>query len=167
MTITRSAVLGTVAALGLATAASANDFELYGEAEGWNVFIDHDKGTCLIERMDELENVVQMGLTEDRSVGYVGVFTKAETEVKRDQEIPVVVKVGDNLYTGDVTGMRGNITEGYTGGYVLSNDPQFAEDLAKQYEMFVFPSTGNAFVINLQGTLKAMEMGRECNEAQM
>jgi hypothetical protein len=60
--------------------------------------------------------------------------------------------------------MRGNITKGYTGGYVLTDDPQFVEDLAKQYEMIVFPETSYSFIMDLSGTYKAIEMGRECNQ---
>jgi hypothetical protein len=62
--------------------------------------------------------------------------------------------------------MRGNITKGYSGGYVLSDDPQFVTDIAQQYEMVVFPEKEYAFVVNLAGTKKAIEMARECNAKQ-
>ncbi|WP_170353103.1 MULTISPECIES: hypothetical protein [Ruegeria] len=159
--------LGTAIGLLASTAVSADTFLRYGEVEGWKVFIDQDKKSCLIEAIDDSENVVQMGLTEDRGVGYVGVFTKEKTDIKRGDTEAVAILLGDNLYIGEATGMKGNITKGYSGGYVLSNDPQFAEDIAKQKVMLVFPEKEFAFTVDLTGTYKAMEMARKCNEEQL
>ena len=128
----RFLTLGAAVGLLTATAAWADTFERYGEVEGWKVFIDNEKKSCLIEAVDDAENVVQMGLTEDRGVGYVGVFTKADTDIKRGETQEVAILIGDNIYLGEATGMKGNITKGYSGGYVLSDNPQFADDLAKK-----------------------------------
>ena len=62
--------------------------------------------------------------------------------------------------------MRGNITAGYSGGYVLSDSPQFVKDIEQQYEMVVFPEKEYAFVVDLTGTKKAIALARECNEKQ-
>jgi hypothetical protein len=159
--------LGAVVGLLTSTTAWADTFERYGEVEGWKVFIDNEKKSCLIEAVDDAENVVQMGLTEDRGVGYVGVFTKADTDIKRGETQEVAILIGDNIYLGEATGMKGNITKGYSGGYVLSDNPQFADDLAKKKVMIVFPETSYAFTVDLTGTYKAMEMARKCNEEQL
>ncbi|KIC44775.1 hypothetical protein RA28_15035 [Ruegeria sp. ANG-S4] len=158
-----AATIGLMAA----TTVSADTFLRYGEVEGWKVFIDEDKKSCLIEAVDDNENVVQMGLTEDRGVGYVGVFTKAKTDIKRGEKEAVAILLGDNIYVGEATGMKGNITKGYSGGYVLSDDPQFADDLARKEVMIVFPEKEFAFTVDLTGTYKAMEMARKCNEEQL
>lgn len=161
----------TLAAAGLALVASVgaaeDKFLKYGEVEGWKVFIDQDKKTCLIEAIDSNENVVQMGLTADRNFGYLGVFTKGETTVKAGEPEAVAILIGENMYIGEAMGMRGNITKGYSGGYVLSDDPQLATDIAQQYEMVVFPEKEHAFIVDLTGTKKAMEMARECNAKQI
>ncbi|WP_299985498.1 hypothetical protein [uncultured Ruegeria sp.] len=163
----RILTLGTAISLMAASAGWADTFLKFGEVEGWKVFIDQDKKSCLIEAVDDDENVVQMGLTEDRGVGYVGVFTKAETNIKKGEKEAVAILIGDNIYVGEATGMKGNITKGYTGGYVLSDDPQFADDLAKKKVMIVFPEKEFAFTVDLTGTYKAMEMARKCNEEQL
>ncbi|WP_254429714.1 hypothetical protein [Ruegeria atlantica] len=163
----RIITLGMALGLFTASVASADTFLRYGEVEGWKVFVDEDKKSCLIEAVDDAENVVQMGLTEDRGVGYVGVFTKAKTDIKRGEKEAVAILLGDNIYVGEATGMKGNITKGYSGGYVLSDDPQFADDLAKQKVMVVFPEKEFAFTVDLTGTYKAMEMARKCNEEQL
>ncbi|MGR3614613.1 MAG: hypothetical protein ACU0BB_01050 [Paracoccaceae bacterium] len=160
--------LAAATTFGLMTgAASAQEFLKYGEVEGWKVYVDNAKKSCLIESVDAAENVVQMGLTEDRGVGYVGVFTMADTGIDPGDKEAVVLLLGDNLYVGEATGMRGNITKGYSGGYILSDDPQFVTDIAQQYEMVVFPQETFAFKVDLTGTKKAIEMARECNAAQI
>ena len=150
----------------MAPAAFADTFTKYGEIEGWNVYADQEKKSCLIEAIDSAENVVQMGLTEDRSIGYLGVFTKGETDIKAGDTEAVSILIGENIYLGEVTGMRGNITAGYSGGYVLSDSPQFVKDIEQQYEMVVFPEKEYAFVVDLTGTKKAIALARECNEKQ-
>lgn len=159
-------IFGAVLAAATATAAMADRFSNYGSVEGWNVFIDHEKKSCLIEKIDDFENVVQMGLTRDRGIAYIGVFTKAETDIEKGQTQAVAVILGDNTYFGEATGMRGNITKGYSGGYILTDNPRVVEDVAQQYEMLVFPETSYAFAVDLTGTKKAIEMARECNREQ-
>lgn len=167
MKTTRTLTAAALVCSMFATASPADTFLKYGEVEDWNVFIDQEKKSCLLETIDSEENVVQMGLTADRGVGYLGVFTKAETALKAGETEAVVILIGENMYIGEATGMRGNITKGYSGGYVLSDSPQFAEDLAQQYTMTVFPEKDYAFSIDLSGTKKAMAMARECNEKQI
>lgn len=155
----------TIAAL--ATGALADTFLKYGEVEGWKVFIDQEKKSCLIEAVDSAENVVQMGLTKDRGIGYLGVFTKGETNIKAGDKEAVAILIGDNMYLGEAMGMRGNITKGYSGGYVLSDSPEFVKDIEQQYTMTVFPEKEYAFVVDLTGTKKAIAMARECNAKQV
>ncbi|WP_204113257.1 hypothetical protein [Shimia biformata] len=155
------AVLSLIVVTAQAAAADGH-FKLFGQSEGWNVFTDTEKMTCMIESSDDAGNVVQMGLTQERDVAYVGVFTQAETGIKRDSKEAVAILLGDKLYIGEATGMRGNITKGYSGGYVLSDDPQFVEDIQKQYKMVVFPEKEYSFIVDLSGTYKAIEMARDC-----
>lgn len=154
---------------GLAATASAGDapFLQYSEVDGWVVIIDTEKSTCLIEKSDDLGHVVQMGLTKDRGIGYVGVFTTADTDIKKGDTQAVLISLDGTLYIGEATGMRGNITKGYSGGYVLSDDPQFVDDLARKYVMDVFPEKAYGFSVDLTGTYKAIEMARACNQKQL
>lgn len=150
-----------------ASFAAADSFTKYGEVEGWKVFVDNDKGSCLIERFDEAGNVVQMGLTKgNQKLGYLGVFTLADIGIRKGKKERVSIDIDGNRYWGDATGMNGNITEGYVGGYIRANNPQFISDVAKKYTMTVFPETEATFTVDLKGTYKAMEMGRKCNAEQ-
>lgn len=160
--------LGAAALAVMATGATANEkFQPYGAVEGWNVFIDTEKKSCLIEATDDFGNVVQMGLTNDRAVAYIGVFTKAETNIKKDEKEAVAVLLGDKLYVGEATGMRGNITKDYSGGYILTDDPEVIDRIAKEHVMTVFPEKEYSFSVNLKGTFKAIEAARKCNSEQL
>lgn len=164
VTLAALSMVGTTFA---ATTALAQDFQPYGSVEGWNIFVDTAKKSCLIEAVDAAENVVQMGLTKDRGVAYIGVFTKAETGIKKGDAGAIAILLGEKLFVGEATGMRGNITKGYSGGYVLTDDPAVVEAVAKEHEMIVFPEKAYTFAVNLTGTYKAIEMARECNAKQL
>ncbi len=166
MPILKSAALGALGAAVFATCAQAGTFEKYGEVEGWKVFADKEKQSCLIEAVDAAENVVQMGLTDDKSAAYVGVFTKAKTDIKSGDKEAVVIDIDGDLFVGEASGMRSGITKGYSGGYVLSDDPKFITDIADKHVMTVFPEKEYVFSVNLAGTHKAIEMARKCNAEQ-
>lgn len=175
MTKFKTALSVSAMVAGLATGAMAegvispgsDGFTKYGEVEGWNIYVDIERKSCLIESVDSVGNVVQMGLTVDHSVGYLGVFSKNAAGIRKGQKEEVIVAIDGNVYSSKATGMKGNITEGYSGGYILANNAAFIDDLAKKHTMTVFPETEAAFIVNLAGTYKAMEEGRKCNAEQM
>ncbi|WP_068113372.1 hypothetical protein [Tropicimonas marinistellae] len=140
---------------------SDSTFRAWGEESGWNILVDEGRNSCLIEKMDENANVIQMGLTKDHEFGYLGVFTKnVDLEGRKE---PIVISLGDNLYSGESRQKTKNLADGYMGGYVLTNNPNFVEDIMKQYEMVVFPEDTYAWIVSLDGTMKAIEAARKCN----
>ena len=137
----------------------------YGDdIEGWTVYANQTRGDCLIVRDSigpDAAGAVQMGVTpNDREVGYLGVFTKKDIGIKPGTESPIFVSIDGKLYGGEVT--SADAKGGYSGGYIMTDDPNFKRDVAKKYEMIVFPETKGAFVVDLKGTFKAMAMGRKC-----
>lgn len=139
------------------------EFTKWGEAEGWNVFIDQSRGTCLIERVDAAGNVVQMGLTSSHEFGYLGVFTKADVKPKNNT---VHLSLDGKQYYGDADAQKKKLAEGYKGGYILANNPNFVNDVMKKYVMTVYPEDANTFDVSLKGTFKAIEAARKCNAEQ-
>lgn len=168
-------LLSTVALIALAStgayAAGAGDvlpkegakFTKWGEAEGWTVFVDESRGTCLIERVDANGNVVQMGLTSNQEFGYLGVFTKADVKPKNNT---VHLSLDGKEYYGDADAQKKRLADGYKGGYILANNPNFVEDVMKKYVMTVYPEDANTFDVSLDGTFKAIEAARVCNAEQ-
>ena len=131
----------------------------YGEVKDWTVYANKTRGDCVIVRSDG-PNSVQMGVTANQEVGYLGVFTKLDIGLKSGDQSQVFVSIDGHPYTGVVTSTYAK--GGLSGGYILSDDPKFKRDVAKKYKMIVFPETKAAFVVDLKGTYKAMAMGRKC-----
>lgn len=138
-------------------------FIKWGETEGWTIYKDETRESCLAERVDDAGNVLQMGLTADHAIGYIGVFTKADIGLSDDKE-KLLVAIDGNIYFGEAQQKSKHLADGYTGGYVVSNDANFITDVMKKYEMVVMPEHEGAFIINLDGTYKAIEESRKCNE---
>ena len=136
----------------------------YGDdIEGWTVYANQTRGDCLIVHNygPDATGAVQMGVTpNDQEVGYLGVFTKKDIGIKPGTESQIFVSIDGKLYSGEST--TADAKGGYSGGYILTDDPNFKRDVAKQYEMIVFPETKGTFVVDLKGTYKAMAMGRKC-----
>lgn len=137
------------------------NIERFGKVEGWTAYTNKTRRNCYIARVDG-PNAVQMGVTANREVGYLGVFTKNRIDVKNNKKNQIFVAIDGNVYAGVATQLKGHIQGGYSGGYFLVDSPEFKRDLAKKYEMIVFPDTAGAFVVDLKGTYKAMDMGRNC-----
>ena len=134
----------------------------YGDdIEGWTVYANQTRGDCLIVRHDGPSSV-QMGVTANQEVGYLGVFTKADIGLKNGNTSDIFVSIDGHLYKGVATSTSGELKGGYSGGYILTDDPNFKRDVAKKYEMIVFPETKGTFVVDLKGTFKAMAAGRKC-----
>ena len=134
----------------------------YGDdVEGWTVYANQTRGDCLIVRSDGPSSV-QMGVTANEEIGYLGVFTKEDIGLKNGTNSEIFVSIGGNLYGGVATSTSGELKGGYSGGYILTDNPDFKRDVAKKYEMIVFPETKGAFVVDLKGTYKAMAAGRKC-----
>lgn len=134
----------------------------YGDdVEGWTVYANKTRGDCLIVRTDG-PSAVQMGVTANQQVGYLGVFTKADIGLKNGTNSAIFVSLDGHLYKGVATSTSGELKGGYSGGYILTDDPNFKRDVAKKYAMTVFPDTKGTFVVDLNGTFKAMAVGRKC-----
>ena len=133
----------------------------YGaDVEDWTVYANKTRGDCLIVSSFG-PGSVQMGVAADHSVGYLGVFTKLDIGVQNGTE-EIFVDIDGHLYNGVATTTSGQLKGGYSGGYILTDDPAFKRDVAKKYTMIVFPQTPGAFVVDLRGTYKAMAMARKC-----
>ena len=136
----------------------------YGpDIEGWTVYANQTRGDCLIvhDYGPDAMGAVQMGVTpNDKEIGYLGVFTKADIGLQSGTQSPIAVSIGGKLYSGVSTSQ--NAKGGYSGGYILTDDPKFKRAVAKQYTMTVFPTTVGEFVIDLKGTFRAMAAGRKC-----
>uniref|UniRef100_UPI00261EE224 hypothetical protein n=1 Tax=uncultured Ruegeria sp. TaxID=259304 RepID=UPI00261EE224 len=131
---------------------------------GWTVYADNDSGTCLIEKVFESGNVMQMGLTKNQKHGYLGVFTQADIDIKNREKIEIAID--DFVYEGRAKGIKSKkLADGYSGGYIVVKDANMATAVAEGQTLIAFPKKSANFVVDLTGTKKAMEEGRKCNLA--
>ena len=107
-------------------------------------------------------SAVQMGVTANQEVGYLGVFTKEDIGLQNGNTSDIFVSIDGQLFKGVATSTSGELKGGYSGGYILTDDPKFKRAVAKRYKMTVFPETKGTFVVDLKGTFKAMAAGRKC-----
>ena len=143
---------------------SGDTFTVYSEVQGWTVYSDSQTGTCLIERADDAGYAVQMGLTKDRQFGYIGVFTQGDLPTKDSDEI--IVLIDDKLFTGKVAPLSSmKLASGYSGGYLLTDNPNFVTAVAEGKQLIGFPDSPVTFTVDLTGTKAAIEAARECNKA--
>lgn len=155
----------TISAADAANVLPGNDgFRLY--QAGWHVMVDIARGTCLIERSGVDNNVIQMGITRDGNFGYVGLFSQNASVLEDGEMRPATIELGENVYGGAVVGVSGRLRGGYSGGYVVTRDAEFFDDIARQFEMVVRVAGMDPIVVNLSGTLRAIEAARECLEEQ-
>jgi len=141
--------------------AAGDKLTVYKQVGDWTVYADADRESCLIERSDDDGNAMQMGLTKDLSATYVGVFTKKDIKIEPSQ--PIAIAVDGEVYTGESYGIRsGQLQGNYSGGYVLSNDPDFVTAIAQGRKLLAFPEKPWFFIVDLTGTKRAIDEAKKC-----
>ncbi len=190
VTIAAAAFAFTPAAFAEGVLAKSGDqFSLHSTVGNWRILADHTKMSCLAESVDANGNVVQMGLSDNREFGYLGVFTKmtleqlgfnlpaeadskamgkptdptkGESPVEWPQELTILVN--GHTYSGAMNSTQAELSDGYHGGFILANNPDFAKDVAMGQTMVAFTNVGNGVAIDLTGTHDAMEAAKACTE---
>lgn len=156
---------GSIAAFGQAIPSATDTFTRYGRAGDWNIFVNNSRGTCLAERVSE-ESVLQMGITNPERYGYLGVFTKAPTEARSGAVSEIVLEIDGRRFVGGVTEAAGNVSGGFSGGYVVSPEVGFVEAVSAAPSMVATVAGREPLVIDLTGTRRAIDAVRACDAAQ-
>ncbi|MCC5976121.1 MAG: hypothetical protein JJT81_19010 [Rubellimicrobium sp.] len=163
------ALAGTVPVLaedGRALPSATDTFAPYGSFGGWNVFVNETRGTCFAERPSET-SVLQMGITDPAIYAYLGVFTQAPTEAESGRVDEIELLIGEQRFVGGVTEAAGNIPGGFSGGYIVTEDPGFIEALGAGSSMTATVGTRPPIEIDLTGTADAIDALSACNAAQV
>src|ERR1700761_4741356 len=72
----------------------------YGEVGGWTIYSNQTRGDCLIVRSFGPSSV-QMGVTANQEVGYLGVFTKEDIGLQNGAQSKVFISIDGRHYSGD------------------------------------------------------------------
>lgn len=167
--LTAAAVAGIVA-----TAAFAQDpklpeegdtFTAFGHTDGWYIFVDQTRGTCLAEKTDASGNVVQIGLTEDNAHSYIAVYALIPEDLRMKRE-KVTIEVGGVAHEARLWPWQRHKSDAYSGGYLLSDKFDLFAQAESVTEVIAFPKEEIETTISLAGSAAAIEMAKECTAAQ-
>ncbi|WP_113911388.1 hypothetical protein [Roseovarius dicentrarchi] len=132
----------------------------FRSAGAWHVRKNETRETCFASYKSKSGAIVQFGFVEDESAGYLGLFSQRAPEVEATQEIAVLAN--GNLYVGEATGMGPSIEDGYEGGYILVNNPEFVKDIEIGQELVAFPDMPHSYVVDMTGAKNAVYEVRKC-----
>ena len=132
----------------------------YRQAGDWVVFANNSRANCFMTKSDA-SGAVQMGLTKDGEYGYVGAFVKGAEIVEGEKAI--AISGNGNMYFGE-SNSAVNLSDGYNGGYILSNNITLRYDLRKADEMYLFPDAPYSATVNLKDARKAIFEVQECTK---
>jgi len=167
MFTTKTFACGVALAAITATATFAETYDRYGAVDSWTVFANTETKGCFIESENNNGNVVQMGIRDaGDTVGFIGVFNKGESVLSKGEKREMLVELDGDPFTIIAHSSEDRVSDGYTGGYMFANNPDFIRDISEKNVMKVHTSDSTSFEIDLTGTKKALEMARECYASQ-
>ncbi len=132
----------------------------FRSAGAWQIRKNETRGLCFASYKSESGAIVQFGFAEDETAGYLGLFSQRVADVAAEQKIAVLAN--GNLYVGEATGMGPSIEDGYEGGYILINNPEFVKDIEVGQELVAFPETPSAYIVDMSGARNALYEVRKC-----
>lgn len=167
----RLAILSTVLAMfaspGFAQEASevlpvpSDNIETFRSWKEWTIYRNNSRGHCFGTKSDGT-SAIQLGLTKDETLGYIGAFVKRDFTPAEDNKI--AIKVGETIFTGETSGPVGDVTGDWHGGYVLSNNKDFRRAIEKNNTMLAFPSRPYAYEIDIKGANNAIFEIKKCTD---
>ena len=128
----------------------------------WQVLRNESRGHCLATMSDE-SGVIQICLTQDETLGYIGVFVQEEIPAGASND--VVIKVGDQTFVGETSGPVGNLGGGWHGGYVLANNQDFRRSIERNNTLTAFPDQPWAVQLDITGANNAIFEVRQCSDS--
>lgn len=126
----------------------------------WAIFRNNTRGHCFGTKSDE-SGVLQMGVTADETMGYVGVFIKADVPEGESQNVRVLL--GEQTFVGEASGPVQHLGDGWHGGYILANNKDFRRAIEANDVMTVFPDMPYSVTIDITGANNAIFEIAKCS----
>ncbi|MEQ9694873.1 hypothetical protein [Shimia sp. SDUM112013] len=139
--------------------AAGDNIETYWSAKYWTVFKNSSRQSCFIEWRSE-NSVVQAGLTAKKDAGYLGAFLK-DVEPQAG-EGGITILLNDKLYVGSVTTVSRTLSGGFSGGYIVFDNPNFISDLEEAREFVAFQDAPYKVTVKLKTPRNAIDRARDC-----
>ncbi|WP_437344091.1 hypothetical protein [Mesorhizobium marinum] len=138
----------------------------YGSEAGWDIFVNDNMGPgCLVAKKLSDEVQLEMGIdaTGAQRIGYMALYTKADSDVGQGDLLKVIFDVDGERFSGTATGQQ---MPGFRGGVVPVNNVDFIYDLAKKMTLTIMPEGREPIVVSLVGTDAAFKSLRACQQAK-
>jgi hypothetical protein len=132
----------------------------FRDAGAWSIYKNETRGSCFGSYKSTNGEIVQFGFTKNEALGYLGLFAQGAAAGTENTDVAFIAN--GNLYTGTATGTGHALEGGYSGGYVLVNNPSFAKDIEIGKELVAFPDTPNTYIIDMSGASNALYEVRKC-----
>ena len=138
---------------------TSDTIEFYRTASGWIVYKNVTRQSCFATKKDDTQ-AIQMGLTKNQNVGYLGGFS---TEYNPDNGAQFVkFEVDGRPFTGTAVDVSRSLNEGFKGAYVLVNNPNFVDSVRYSYEMAVHLEKSTNVIMNTSGAFYAIYEAEQC-----
>ncbi|WP_170328857.1 hypothetical protein [Ruegeria arenilitoris] len=149
-----------------ATAAWSQELIDKGFIEGWNIMMDPALGNgCLIQTIYQDLSVVRIGYDALDNRGYFAVFNKAWGDIKQGESYPIRFELDGKSFDATAIGFNQGRVPGAT---VFFTDRNFVNAIAQNKTMTVYNTAGEVVMaIDLNGTAKALEYARECQNREL
>ena len=149
-----------------ATAALSQELIDKGFVEGWNIMMDPALGNgCLIQTVYQDLSVVRIGYDALDDRGYFAVFNKAWGDIKQGESYPIRFDLDGKSHDATAIGFNQRDVPGAT---VFFTDPAFLTALAQNKTLTVYnPEGQTVMAIDLNGTAKALDYARDCQNRKL
>ena len=151
-----------IATASVATSIAAQDLELWGSSEYWDVLVDPTLGDgCLIQSQFTDGSTVRVGFDRINDQGYVTAFNDAWGDIEEGEWYPVLFSLDGEDYEAEAQGIYLADTPGAD---IPFDSMDFLFDIARKQTMTLYNESGEVMSIDLTGSYKALEAAIECQE---
>ena len=148
----------------LASAVNAQEMVPHGASGPWAVLVNpaNDNG-CLMERKLDSGTLIQIGYTPERNGAFFAAYNADWTTIEVGATGQVLLDFGDSRFQGEVVGAAYN---DLPGGYAFFNNPEFASEFGRRFEVTIVGGSGVTEVVDLTGSKAALDAVRACQSEQ-
>lgn len=148
----------------LAGSVNAQELASHGTSGDWAVLVNPANGNgCLMERQLDSGTLVQIGYAPDKNGAFFAAYNAEWTTIEVGATGQVLLDFGDSRFQGEVVGAT---YKDLPGGYAFFNNPEFASEFGRRFDVTIVGESGATEVVDLSGSKVALEAVRACQNEQ-
>ena len=148
----------------LAGSVSAQELVPHGTSGVWAVLVNPTNGNgCLMERQLDSGTLVQIGVVPDKNGAFFAAYNASWSTIEVGATGQVLLDFGDSRFQGEVVGAT---HKDLPGGYAFFNNPEFASEFGRRFDVTIVGESGATEVVDLTGSKAALDAVRSCQDQQ-